>query len=71
MQWLGKSKRLQGLIIGLLLTACAGATGIGAGCRAYAEHRLSLPSDEVLVAAPRELLEWLNLLDARMLGVCK
>lgn len=44
---------------------------IGAGCEAYAEMRLSMPADEILVRAPNDLLQWLNLLDAKMLAVCR
>lgn len=66
-----KSGRLLTLISVTFLAACAGVTGISAGCAAYSEARLSLPSDEVLMRAPVELLDWLNLLDARMHAVCK
>ncbi len=62
--------RAQGMIAALLLTACAGATGVGAGCNAYAEERLKMPADDVLVQAPLAVVQWINLLDARMTGVC-
>lgn len=54
-----------------LLTACAGMTVIGAGCNAYETIRLLMPEDSVLSQAPRELLEWLLILDNGMLEACK
>lgn len=55
------------------LSACAPVTvSGGSGCAAYAEARLDLPPDEVLLAAPLPLLEWIVVdLDARMTGTCR
>lgn len=66
-----KSGPLMGLTIGILLTACAGVTAIGAGCSAYAQARLALPSDADLLATPAPVLAWINMLDARMTAVCR
>lgn len=62
-------QRLMGFLLAISLSACAGAMVIGAGCRAYGEMRISLPW-EALGAAPLEFVQWFNLLDARMTGVC-
>ena len=70
MQWLKNKKMLQGFLIATLLTACAAASVVGAGCEAYFEQRLSLPFDE-LVESPREVILWIDFLDVRMNEVCK
>ena len=70
MQWLKNKKMLQGFLIATLLSACAAASIVGAGCEAYFEQRLSLPFDE-LVEAPREVILWIDFLDVRMNEVCK
>ena len=61
---------LTGFLAATLLTACAGAVGIDAGCRAYTEARLTLPFDD-LSDAPKPVVDWINLMDARMFAVCK
>lgn len=70
-----KSGSLMGFLLAILLTACAAATVIGAGCSAYAEMRLSMPTYDadfvqLLDQEPTPLLVWVNLLDARMTGAC-
>lgn len=67
-----RKKLLVGLALTTLLSACdpAMVTG-GRGCTAYAEARLGLPPDEVLVTAPIPVLSWINLTDARMTGACR
>lgn len=60
---------LKGFLLAILLSACAGATVLGAGCSAYAEARLDIPWDE-LSLSPHAVVAWVNLLDARMTGVC-
>ena len=70
-----KSGPLMGFLLAILLTACAAATVIGAGCSAYAEMRLSMPTYNadfinMLDREPTPLLAWVNLLDARMTGAC-
>jgi hypothetical protein len=42
-----------------------------AGCNAYAESRLGMPADTVLLRTPVPVLQWVNRLDARMTGVCR
>lgn len=69
MKFLRNKPKLMGFLLGISLSACAAAVAIGPGCRAYAEQRLTLPW-EALERAPREVIEWLNLTDARMTGVC-
>jgi hypothetical protein len=39
------------------------------GCSAYVEMRLSLPWDALVLSEP-QVVQWLNLLDARMARVC-
>lgn len=62
--------RIQGAVLMLLLTACAGAMIVGAGCRTYAEARLDRPSDAVMRLAPASLVNWLDSLDAGMTTAC-
>lgn len=57
---------MRAVILFLVLTACAGALAVGAGCNAYGEMRLTMPT---LGADP--LSEWVALLDARMTGACR
>lgn len=65
-----REKLLAALVLTTLLSACDPV--MGTGCSAYAEARLGLPSDEVLVTAPLPLLQWLVVdLDARMTGACR
>lgn len=59
----------MGLIAALLLTACAGATIIGAGCQTYAKARAELPFDAV-ADAPVVLAAWLDSLDFAMKNAC-
>lgn len=54
----------------LILTACAGAVAVGAGCDAYGEQRRKMPSDEALAASPPEVFRWINALDAAMTSAC-
>lgn len=58
----------MGFLMAMLLTACAGAVMIGAGCEEYISHRVSMPDPSGI---PSEFLRWFNLLDAGMLEVCK
>lgn len=55
----------------LILTACAGAVAVGAGCDAYGDQRRRMPSDEALAASPVEVLRWINALDAAMTAACR
>jgi len=52
----------------MFLTACAGGVMIGAACSVFQEARLHMPDP---IGATREFLDWLNLLDFKMLEVCK
>lgn len=56
----------KGLIAFLILTACAGAAVIDAGCNAYGEARLTMPA---LGAGP--LSQWVAVLDSRMTAACR
>ncbi len=60
----------RGFLLAILLTACAGVVAIGAGCDAYAEMRLTLPYEAAARSDP-EFVAWFNLLDVRMLEVCR
>ncbi len=70
MQWLKSNPKLQGFLIAILLTGCAAATVNLAGCNAYNDMRLSLPWDALERSDPA-MVQWSNLLDARMYDVCK
>lgn len=50
----------------LILTACAAAVAIDAGCTAYGEARLTMPP---LGTDP--LSEWVAILDTRMTRACR
>lgn len=69
MRFLKNRPKLMGFLLAISLSACAGATVIGAGCNAYAEARVTLPW-EAFAKAPVEATRWLNLLDVRMSKVC-
>ena len=57
---------IKGLAAFLILTACAGAVAMGAGCTAYGESRLSMPP---LGTDP--VSEWVSVLDTRMTRACR
>lgn len=61
--------KLKPLLVFLVLMGCAAAVSTGAGCRAYAEMRMSAPWEALRVADP-VVVRWFNLLDARMAVVC-
>jgi len=61
--------RVQGFLLAMLLTACAGAMIVGAGCKVYGEARLDLPYDE-LSRAPENLARWINSTDKGMTEAC-
>ena len=63
-----RKEMLTGFLMAILLTACAGAIMIGAGCDVYRSFRLDMPNP---TGASRAFLEWLNLLDVGMLRACK
>lgn len=50
----------------LLLTACAGAVAIGAGCSTYGTLRLSMPP-----LGADAVSEWVSVLDAAMTRACR
>lgn len=50
----------------LILTACAGAVALGAGCQTYGNLRLSMPT---LGADP--VSEWVAVLDNAMTRTCR
>ena len=62
--------RAAGLIGFLLLTACAGAVAVGAGCDTYREQRRAMPSDEALAASHVDVVRWINALDGAMTAAC-
>lgn len=62
-------EKLKPLLIFLVLMGCAASVSMGAGCRAYAEWRLTIPW-EALAGSPLEVVQSINYLDARMDGVC-
>lgn len=62
--------KLAALAAFAILTACAGAVAIGAGCDTYREQRRTMPVED-LAAAPRSVLDWVNGLDAAMTRVCR
>ena len=70
MQLLKNNPMLKGFLIAILLSGCAAVTVILPGCNAYAEMLLSLPWDALTQSEP-EFVQWFNLLDARMAGVCR
>ena len=57
---------MRGVLAFLVLSACAGAVAVGAGCDAYAEVRLSMPA---LGLDP--VSQWVAALDDRMTGACR
>lgn len=63
-----KKEMLAGFLIAILLTACAAGVTIGAACSVYQEARVDMPDP---TGTTRQFLEWFNLLDVRMLEVCK
>ena len=72
--WSGAA-RLSAAIVGIaLLTGCAETMGGGieggAGCAAYQEARLALPSVETLATVPTQWAIFIADLDDRMTGVC-
>ena len=58
---------LTGLMLAILLTACAGVTAIGAGCETYRDFRVRMPDPE---GVPRDFIDWFNQLDVAMLEAC-
>lgn len=60
-------EKLKGFLLCLVLTACAGAIGIDAGCSAYANARITMPRP--LGTGPLD--QWVAVLDATMTGVCR
>lgn len=62
--------RAASLIGFLLLTACAGAVAVGAGCDAYGEQRRKMPADAALAASHVDVVRWINALDAAMTSAC-
>ena len=60
---------LTGLTLGVLLTACAGATLIGAGCQTYGEARKGMPVEAIATAEPALAL-WIDSLDFAMTKAC-
>lgn len=61
--------RLSVMILTIFLTACAGATLIGAGCATYAKARLDMPAED-LRASPPAVRRWIDALDAGMTEAC-
>lgn len=61
--------RLMGLTVALLLSACAGATVIGAGCRIYAEARRDMPVEAISMTSV-EVAGWIDSLDFAMTKAC-
>jgi hypothetical protein len=57
---------MRGVIAFLILTACAGAIVLDAGCNRYAELRPDMPT---LGADP--LSQWVSTLDGAMTGACR
>ena len=57
---------MRGVLAFFVLSACAGAVAVGAGCDAYAEARLSMPT---LGLDP--VSQWVAALDDRMTGACR
>jgi len=59
-------ERLKGFALCAVLTACAAATVLDAGCTAYGEMRGTMP---LLSADP--VSQWVAMVDSRMTGVCR
>ena len=57
---------MRGVLAFLVLTVCACAVAVDAGCAAYSELRLSMPT---LGIDP--LSQWVASLDDRMKGTCR
>ena len=57
---------MRGLVVFLVLTACAGAVVIDAGCSRYAEARLTLPT-----LGTDAVSQWVAVLDGAMTGACR
>ena len=61
------------LAAAMTLSSCATMTASGrdAGCTAYAEARLAMPSTETITAVPHPWRRWVVDTDTRMTGTCR
>ena len=60
------SAGIKAVVVFLVLTACAAATVVGAGCVAYGQQRLSMPT-----LGDDPVSQWVAVLDGRMTEVCR